>query len=46
MTASEEVKYKNKVDKFSSHSLIIKKINEIAPLSKNILDLGCLLENC
>jgi 2-polyprenyl-3-methyl-5-hydroxy-6-metoxy-1,4-benzoquinol methylase len=41
MSASEEVKYKNKVDKYSSHSLIIKKINEIAPLSNNILDLGC-----
>ena len=41
MSASEEVKYKNKVDKFSSHSIMIRKINEMAPLSQNILDLGC-----
>ena len=41
MTATEYVKYKNKIDKFSSHSLIVEKINKLTPSNKNILDIGC-----
>ena len=41
MAATEYVKYKNKIDKFSSHSLIVEKIIGLTPSNENILDIGC-----
>jgi 2-polyprenyl-3-methyl-5-hydroxy-6-metoxy-1,4-benzoquinol methylase len=41
MSKTKEVNYKNKIDKFSSHSLIIREISNLAPLNKKILDIGC-----
>jgi len=41
MATTEYVKYKNKIDKFSSHSLIVEKIVKLTPSDKNILDIGC-----
>jgi 2-polyprenyl-3-methyl-5-hydroxy-6-metoxy-1,4-benzoquinol methylase len=41
VAVTEYVKYKNKLDKFSSHSLIVEKIIKLTPSNKNILDIGC-----
>ena len=41
MGSTEYVKYKNKIDKFSSHSLIVEQIIKMAPSHQNILDIGC-----
>jgi 2-polyprenyl-3-methyl-5-hydroxy-6-metoxy-1,4-benzoquinol methylase len=41
MGKTKEVNYKNKIDKFSSHSLIIREISNLTPVNKNILDIGC-----
>ena len=41
MGSAEYVKYKNKIDKFSSHSLIVKQIIKMSPSNQNILDIGC-----
>jgi 2-polyprenyl-3-methyl-5-hydroxy-6-metoxy-1,4-benzoquinol methylase len=41
MGSEKYVKYKNKIDKFSSHSLIVKQIIKMSPSNQNILDIGC-----
>jgi SAM-dependent methyltransferase len=41
VSVTKDTKYKNKNDKFSSHSLIIEEILNLAPANQNILDLGC-----
>jgi 2-polyprenyl-3-methyl-5-hydroxy-6-metoxy-1,4-benzoquinol methylase len=41
MGETEYVQYKNKIDKFSSHSLIVEKVIKLTPANKNILDIGC-----
>jgi 2-polyprenyl-3-methyl-5-hydroxy-6-metoxy-1,4-benzoquinol methylase len=41
MRTTSDIKYKNKSDKYSSHSLIISQIKKLGPKNTEMLDIGC-----